>query len=141
MNKIKENSLFTIETVMKERAQKVYTELQEGGDFNSLASMHSDDTYNAQNGGDLGWFGRGAMVPEFEQLAFSLGVGEIGGPLKTKFGYHIIKVDEVKSEESEEDKEVKARHILFRFQTTQEYLDDKLENARIKNYIVDSEQE
>jgi hypothetical protein len=67
--------------------------LLEGGvDFATVARRYSKDTGSGANGGDLGWFGKGAMVAEFETAAFSQKVGEIGKPVKSQFGYHIIQV-------------------------------------------------
>lgn len=63
-----------------------------GYDFADVARKVSKDTGSAVNGGDLGWFGRGMMVPEFENAAFSQEVGVIGEPVKSQFGYHIIQV-------------------------------------------------
>jgi peptidyl-prolyl cis-trans isomerase C len=65
-----------------------------GADFAAIASETSDDTASKVDGGNLGVFQRGMMVPEFEKAAFSLKVGEISEPIKTEYGYHIIKVDE-----------------------------------------------
>ena len=73
-------------------AKTIYNFLQPGGDFASFAKTSSKDTGSAANGGDLGWFGKGAMVSEFEAAAFSQKIGEIGEPVKTQFGYHIIQV-------------------------------------------------
>ena len=73
-------------------AQTIYELLKNGQDFATLAKERSKDTGSGANGGDLGWFGKGAMVPEFEQAAFSLKVGEISKPVKSQFGYHIIQV-------------------------------------------------
>ena len=64
-----------------------------GADFAKLAEEYSDDPGSKTEGGDLGEFERGMMVPEFEKAAFELKVGEISEPVKTEFGYHIIKVD------------------------------------------------
>jgi len=73
-------------------AQTIYNFLQQGSDFATFAKKSSKDTGSGANGGDLGWFGKGAMVPEFETAAFSLKVGEISKPIKSQFGYHIIQV-------------------------------------------------
>jgi peptidyl-prolyl cis-trans isomerase C len=64
-----------------------------GEDFATLAKSESDDSQAAKEGGSLGTFGHGRMVPDFEQAAFKLQPGELSQPIKTKFGYHIIKVD------------------------------------------------
>ena len=63
-----------------------------GEDWNKIAAEVSTDTNTADFGGDLGWFGRGVMVKEFEDAAFSLEVGAISQPVKTDFGYAIIRV-------------------------------------------------
>jgi peptidyl-prolyl cis-trans isomerase D len=73
-------------------ANAAYQLLTGGVDFATVAKRYSKDTGSGANGGDLGWFGKGAMVPEFETAAFSQKVGEIGKPFKSQFGYHIIQV-------------------------------------------------
>ncbi len=73
-------------------AQEIKARLDAGEDFEALAKEYSDDPVSAENGGDLGWFGRGVMVKEFEDAAFALEPGEISDPVKTPFGYHIIQV-------------------------------------------------
>jgi peptidyl-prolyl cis-trans isomerase D len=77
---------------IKQKAQGVLERAKKGEDFGALAKQFSDDG-TAANGGDLGDFGRGQMVPEFEQKAFSLGVGAISDLVPTQFGFHIIKVN------------------------------------------------
>lgn len=71
-------------------ANDVYKRLKDGADFAELAKTTSKDTGSGANGGDLGWFGKGQMVPEFGEAAFKLKVGEISEPVKSQFGYHII---------------------------------------------------
>lgn len=73
-------------------AQAVRQRLLNGEDFGRVAAQASTDTATKDKGGDLGWFAKGAMVPEFETAAFSLKVGEISQPVKSQFGYHIIQV-------------------------------------------------
>lgn len=81
---------------VKAQAQSVLNQLKKGADFTVLAKQYGSDSTKDQ-GGDLGWFGHGEMVPEFEAAAFSLKAGELANQLvKTQFGYHIIKVDEAK---------------------------------------------
>ncbi len=78
----------------KARIDSLHAELEAGADFAGLARTNSADPGSAARGGDLGWFDRGDMVPEFEQLAFSLPVGQLSDPFKTQYGYHIMKVNE-----------------------------------------------
>lgn len=79
-------------TTVKSRVQEVARQARGGADFATLARANSADPGSAQNGGDLGWFGRGRMVKEFEEAAFRGRVGEVVGPVRTSYGFHIIKV-------------------------------------------------
>lgn len=76
------------------RAISITQRLRNGEDFAALAEQFSEDPGSAANGGDLGFFGRGRMVPEFEEAAFGLEIGEISDPVRSPFGYHIILVEE-----------------------------------------------
>ncbi len=90
-----------------ERLDEARAELDAGADFAEVAARHSDDA-SATRGGDLGWIERGMMVPEFEEAVFALGEGEVSGVVPSRFGFHIIKV------EQREGDRVRARHLLAR---------------------------
>ncbi len=98
-------------------AQAVLDRIKGGESFEKMAKEFSADTSNKDKGGDLDWFGKGVMVPEFEQAVFSLKKGELGSELvETEFGFHIVRVDDTrktKDQEGNEQDEVKVRHILF----------------------------
>ncbi len=84
----------------KAEAQKIYNEVKSGKEsFAVYASKYSQDPGSARQGGDLGYFGKGKMVKEFEEAAFKTPVGSISEPVETQFGYHIIKVEDKKSED------------------------------------------
>jgi len=74
--------------------KRVKTELDRSADFADLAKKYSEDSESARKGGDLGYFIRGWMEPQFEKAAFGLSVGKISEPVETSFGYHLIYVEE-----------------------------------------------
>ena len=81
------------EDAVRKKAEKILNETKSGKDFVTLVKIYSNEPMAALRGGDLGYFQKGAMVPEFERAAFSLSKGEISDLVKTNFGYHIIKVE------------------------------------------------
>lgn len=85
------------DALARKRAEELLAQLRKGADFAKLASQFSDDKGSAKDGGDLGWFRPGTMVPEFEQAAFALKPGQISEVVKTDYGYHIIQVTERRS--------------------------------------------
>ncbi len=101
----------------KAKADDVYAQLMAGADFAEMAANYSDDITTAQRGGELGWFGRGRMVPPFEEAAFNTPVGSISPPAKSNFGWHIINV--TGEREGTYGPEIEAAHILIRPMTSE----------------------
>ncbi len=97
-------------------AQSLRQRIINGEDFADLALRYSEDPGSGAEGGDLGWAGRGRYVPEFDEVAFSLEIGEISEPVKTSFGYHIIEVLE-RDGEREKDEATLQQEYAEAFQT------------------------
>lgn len=107
----------------RDEAQALLDRINAGEDFAELATAHSDDPGTASLGGDLGWFRRGRMVREFEDVAFSLLDGQVSDLVQTEYGYHIIKVERYRPGERS------ARHILIMPEKTAADLDRAREVA------------
>ena len=97
----------TAKRVAYQQAESIMVELRRGADFATAAKRFSSDSSSAVQGGELGWFRRGVMVKEFEDMAFRLRPGEISPVVETAFGFHIIKVERT------QPAEILARHILI----------------------------
>jgi peptidyl-prolyl cis-trans isomerase SurA len=91
----------------RSEAEDILNSIREGEEFEDLARRFSDDPGSRQLGGDLGWFRRGVMVDEFEDVAFSLPEGQVSDVVETEFGFHIIQLERARGAER------KARHILI----------------------------
>lgn len=125
---------------VKKKADELYNQLKNGADFAKLAKANSADPGSAQNGGSLGEFGKGKMVKEFEDVAFSLKEGEISKPVASQYGYHIIKVNkkvtskynDVKDELKSELTQTKAQELIKKIQesSTVEKYEDKIKDIK-----------
>ena len=120
-----------------EEATSIIAQANSGQDFISLANIHTQDPGNqispdSGRGGDLGWFGNGQMVGTFETAAFGAKKGDVVGPVLSQFGYHIIKVEDMRKKG--DDKEVKARHILLKIEMGQNTRSDYRRKATLFSY-------
>ncbi len=98
-----------------ERAEEILERIRSGEeDFADVAEAESADEASADEGGDLGWFGRGDMVEPIEEAAFDASTGEVVGPVRTRFGYHVLEVTEQAGDS------VRARHVLLPFERSDE---------------------
>lgn len=111
----------------KEKAESILKEARAGKDFTKLASESSDDTGSKAKGGDLEFFPKGRMVPEFEKAAFSLKPGEVSGVVETQFGFHIIKVEEKKEPVLEPYDKIKDK--------VREKMFNDLKKARVDEFV------
>ncbi|MEK5109319.1 peptidylprolyl isomerase [Cytobacillus sp. FSL K6-0129] len=124
----------------EDTAKEVKQKLDDGDDFSELAASYSTDDSNKDNGGELGYFGEGEMVEAFEEVAFAMEVDEVSDPVKTDYGYHIIKVTDHKEakEANYEDAKEEIKEMLIESKLSTEYtewLNEKYEEYEIKTYI------
>lgn len=107
------------ETVTDEQAEQqirdILRQIENGADFAALARSHSDDPVSGSDGGNLGWVSPGQMVPEFEQAMQETGVGELSGPFRSQFGWHVLQVQDRRQKDiSGEVQESEARQAIYR---------------------------
>ena len=130
----------------EEEAKEVLQQLKDGEDFATVAKEKSIDPSAKANGGNLGFFGKGQMVPEFEKVAFALTVDEVSEPVKSQFGYHVIIVHEKKAagklslEEARED----IQKFLIEDQNKKNidlYVKDLLSKAKVERFTPKEEKE
>jgi len=93
----------------KKKAQDLLVKIRAGNSFEELAKANSEDVGSAKKGGDLGWFGEGAMVEPFEQAVSTLKVDEVSEPVQTEFGFHLIQLIDIKSKKVQEFAEVREQ--------------------------------
>ena len=105
-----------------------------GENFDSLANQYTMDPSNQGNkGGDLGWFKKGRMVKPFEEAAFQASIGQIVGPVLTRFGYHVIRIRDKRIDKNGDD-EILASHILLKIDISTSTLSELKRNATLFSY-------
>nr|WP_277817250.1 peptidylprolyl isomerase [Koleobacter methoxysyntrophicus] len=124
----------------EEEAKEILKKLKEGADFAELAKEYSKDTGSKEEGGDLGYFNRGIMVPEFDKAVFEMEVGQISDIVKTQFGYHIIKLEDKKISpiiKFDEIKETLHGQLLEekKYETFNKKIEEWKGSAKIEKYI------
>ncbi len=123
-------------------AKKIAAELKKGGDFDKIAKEKSTDKGSGARGGDLGWFTKEKMVPEFADAAFKLKKNEISAPVKSAFGWHVIKLEDrrpVKVASFDEMKEQLRGELTNK--AVQEYVENLLKKSDIKYYTADGKEQ
>jgi len=114
----------------REQLVDVQQQIADGADFAELAEQYTMDPTGTSTGGDLGWFGRGAMVKAFEDAAYALDIGAVSEPVETQFGFHLIKLEDKRPAADDEDEfEVRARHILITAEVSQQTVDSLVRAA------------
>ncbi|MEK4564324.1 peptidylprolyl isomerase [Alkalihalobacillus sp. FSL R5-0424] len=131
----------------EDEANDLKAQLDDGADFAELAEENSTDPGSAANGGDLGFFGEGQMVPEFDEVAFSLDIDEISEPVQSEFGYHIIQVLERRDSYEDYADEIEETLIQQKSKSPSEVFSDlvkesdiKIEDSRYEDLLVPFEQ-
>ena len=123
------------ETAKKEsEAQDILARIKQGEDFEALAKEYSDDKASASNGGDLGYFAKGVMVPEFEEAAFKLEKGQVSDVVKSSFGYHIIKVDDKREEITSYEDEKEYIVGAIRYEIYNEKMEELKKASEIEQF-------
>ncbi len=121
----------TINAEAKAQAESVVAKIKSGElSFEEAAKQYSDDT-TASSGGDLGYFGKGAMVPAFEDAAFALDVDQVSDLVQTQYGYHIIKLTEKIAATDDAPEQIRASHILFQTANLDTWTNDQLADMYI----------
>jgi peptidyl-prolyl cis-trans isomerase D len=112
----------TDDAAAKKKAEDVFAQAKAGGDFAKLATQYSDDPGSKAQGGELGWATRESFVKPFSDALFAMQAGEVQGPVKTQFGYHVLKLEEVKAPQQRSFEEVRA-------ELETEYRNDKAQSV------------
>jgi len=125
----------------EDEAKKLYEQIKKGGDFEKIAKEKSADKGSGANGGELGWFTKDRMVPEFADAAYKLKKGDVSAPVKSEFGWHIIQVEDrrpLQVASFEEMKESLKAEVANK--SVQSYVEGLLKKSEIKYYAADGKE-
>jgi peptidyl-prolyl cis-trans isomerase C len=126
----------------KKKIEAIIARLKKGEDFVTVAKETTEDPSGKANGGDLGYFTKDQMVPEFSKAAFALKKGEISGPVKTEFGWHVIKVEDTRIKPPPKFDEVKAQIENYLTRKAQAELVQKLRaEAKIEKFYKTADEQ
>ncbi len=125
----------------KVTAEQMIAKLNAGQDFSKLAAENSNDPGNKNNGGDLGWFSKDAMVPDFADPVFKMKKGEVSqAPIETQFGWHVVKVEDIRSKEKPKFEDVKPQiQVELRRQKLEKMLDDWKSASKIEKFDINGD--
>ncbi len=125
----------------KAAAEAVIKKLEAGEDFAKLAAESSNDPGNKNNGGDLGWFTKDAMVPDFAEPVFKMKKGDVSKtPIETQFGWHVVKVEDIRSKEKPKFEDVKPQiQVELRRQKLEAMLDKWKSAAKIEKFDINGD--
>lgn len=125
----------TSEEEVQSRLSQLWQRIDGGEDFATLARSHSQDSVSAANGGDLGWVSRGDMVPQFEEVVFDLRAGELSRPFKTRFGWHLAQIMDMREYDSTETFKRSRARELIRKRKVEEEMQLWLRRLRDEAYV------
>lgn len=127
--KVDENAAEKDVAAAEKKIKKIFAKAKSGQDFAKLAKKYSEGPSNSK-GGELGWFGHGAMVKPFEDTAFTLKKGEVSKPVRTRFGWHLIKVDDIREAGQKELEQVKGEiNTIIAQEKAADSITEKLDHA------------
>lgn len=119
----------------RQKINETYKALQQGADFQTLATRYSDDKGSAAKGGDLGWVQEGQMVPEFQAVMQNTSKGDFSAPFVSRFGYHILKVNDFRQQDvTDEHRRAQAQQMLFQ-KLAPQALENWIQEMRAGAYI------
>lgn len=122
---------------IKQDAMEIYVlAAEQGADFGALAKQYSEDSASAQNQGDIGYFARGTMDPYFESAVFSMQISQISEPVKSSYGYHIIKLEDLLYNDQSVATQARVKHILIKGFDFDEWIQEQKKYLSIYRLVL-----